>query len=154
MTTNRILPWLTAKERLSAYLEAGLRGDQDTMQRLTETAPLTDESISHHLLRLRAVWVVAATIRLEQFQLSADLWHTETQLAWLETEEGIGADNAAKQRKIWEATSAVCRWRLALTRDAWLTVAKRLDVPPEFLSDFGECVAFKLAEAELTTTDL
>ncbi len=144
---------LTAKERTAAFFSAAIRGDDLEAQRLNATAPRRSERRLHHLDRVQAIWNVAATVRIEQLQTLADFWHSATRLTWA-TDEAEAADDPvpddlAREVRLWKAFSDVCCWKLSQYHRAWPIVCERLGIAPEFLDQFGDCIALRLTEARL-----
>ncbi len=48
-----------------------------------------------------------------------------------------------------ERLSIVYFWKLSQYQSAWRIVCERLGIAPEFLNEFGDCIALKLTEARL-----
>ncbi len=146
---------LDETERTSALLAAFVRGDDREQDRLNATAPQRIERRWHHLGRVQAVWNVAATARIEQFTTLANLWHAQARLAWAtgKAEADGAADDsvpaAAREVRLWRAFVDVCCWKLSQHQAAWSIVCERLGIAPEFLNEFGDCIALKLTEARL-----
>ncbi|GDY08418.1 hypothetical protein LBMAG52_19040 [Planctomycetia bacterium] len=147
---------LTAKERTSAFLSAAIRGDDLEAQRLNATAPRQTERRRHHRDRVQAIWNVAATVRIQQLATLANLWHAQSRLAWAldqaeadgESADVVNAD-VGRDVRLWRAFVDVCCWRLSVSQTAWGIVCERLGIAPEFLDQFGECIALQLTEAGL-----
>ena len=147
---------LTAKERTAAFLSAAIRGDDLEAQRLNAAAPRRTEQRLHHLDRVQAVWNVAATARIEQLTTLANLWHAQARLAWSldkaeadgEAGDVVNAD-VGREVRLWRSFVDVSCWRLSQHQAAWSIVCERLGIAPEFLNEFGDCVALRMTEARL-----
>lgn len=152
MSVANLYGRLTERERVSALVLALVRGDDLESQRLNATAPRRTEQRWHHFDRVKAVWAVAATVRIEMLATLADLWHGQARLAWAtdnaeadgETSEDINRDG-----RLWRAFVDVCCWKLSQQQAAWRIVAERLGIAAEFLDTFGDCIALKLTEDRL-----
>ena len=147
---------LDAKERTAACVAAMIRGDDLETQRLNATAPQQTERRLHHLNRVQAVWNIAATVRIEQLTTLANLWHAQARLAWVEDKaeadgvvDDLVSNDLAREVRLWRAFVDVCCWRLSIQQTAWGIVCERLGIAPEFLNEFGDCIALRLTEARL-----
>lgn len=139
---------LDAKERTSALVAAWVRGDAVESHRLNATAPRRTEQRWHHHDRVRAIWNVAAMVRIEQLQTLADLWHAQARLAWaLDAAEAEGESaDLVNDVRLWRAFVDLCCWRLSQHQAAWSIVCERLGIATEFLDQFGDCIALQLTE--------
>lgn len=156
MNVANLYDRLNERERVSALVLALVRGDDLETQRLNATAPQRTERRWHHLDRVQAVWNVAATARIEQLTTLANLWHAQARLARVTSKtEADGessaavSDDLAREARLWRAFADVCCWKLSQHQAAWRIVCERLGIAPEFLNEFGDCIALKLTEARL-----
>jgi len=152
MDVAKLYDRLNERERVSALVLAMVRGDDLETQRLNATAPRRTEQRWHHLDRVKAVWCVAATVRIELLGALSELWQSQARLAWAtdnaET-DGESSNDLNRDARLWRAFADVCCWKLSQLQAAWLTVAERMGVAPEFLDTFGDCIALRLTKARL-----
>lgn len=152
MNVANLYDRLNERERVSALVLALVRGDDLETQRLNATAPRRTEQRRHHFDRVKAVWSVAATVRIEMLATLADLWHSQSRLAWATDNaeaNGEGSADINRDAQLWRAFVDVCCWKLSQQQAAWRIVAERLGIAPEFLDTFGDCIALKLTEARM-----
>ncbi len=156
MNVANLYDRLNEQVRVSALLLALVRGDDLDMQRLNATAPQRSERRWHHHDRVQAVWNVSATAWVEQLTTLANLWHAQARLARVtdktkadgESPDAV-SDALAREVRLWRAFVNVCCWKLSQHQAAWRIVCERLGIAPEFLNEFGDCIALKLTEARL-----
>jgi len=152
MDVAKLYDRLNERERVSALVLAMVRGDDLETQRLNATAPRRTEQRWHHLDRVKAVWCVAANVRIELLGTLAELWHSQTRLAWATNNaeaDGESSNDLDRHARLWRAFADVCCWKLSQLQTAWRIVAERMGVAPEFLNTFGDCIALRLTEARL-----
>ena len=142
---------LDAKERTSALLAAWVRGDAVESHRLNATAPRRTEQRWHHHDRVKAIWNIAAMVRIEMLGTLANLWHSQARLAWaLDAAEADGdSADVVNDVRLWRAFVDVSCWRLSQHQAAWSIVCKTLDVPPDYLNEFGDCIALDITNDRL-----
>ncbi len=115
MNVANLYDRLNERERVSALV----RGDDLETQRLNATAPQRTERRWHHLDRVKAVWCVTATVRIEMLATLADLWHSQSRLAWATDNaeaDGEASEDINRDARLWRAFADVCCWKLFLPR--------------------------------------
>ena len=81
----------------------------------------------------------------------ANLWHSQTRLAWaLDAAEADGdSADVVNDVRLWRAFVDVSCWRLSQHQAAWSIVCKTLDVPLDYLNEFGDCIALDITNDRL-----
>ena len=129
----RLYDRLNATERTSALLAAWVRGDAVESHRLNATAPRRTEQRWHHHDRVKAIWNIAAMVRIEMLGTLANLWHAQARLAWAtDNAEANGdaaeavSDDVVREVRLWRAFADVCCCRLLSAVAATSGVEHRL----------------------------
>ena len=139
---------LDATERTSALVSAWVRGDAVESHRLNATAPRRTEQRWHHHDRVRAIFTISAMVRIEMLGTLANLWHAQARLAWAAEADGESA-NVVNDVRLWRAFVDVSCWRLSQHQAAWSIVCETLGITPDYLNEFGECIALDITNDRL-----